>query len=80
MKMLSEKLEERRRYDEAIRQIEEGIELITDAASANAFAARMKEFPHVGSSKAKATALFMAKVRQLGLAFDKETKIYSDAA
>lgn len=76
--MLSTKEEERRKYDAVAGKIREEIELITDAGSANDFAARINDFDHVGSSKALARNMFAAKVKQLGLKYDNETKTYSD--
>lgn len=76
--MLSAKEEERRKYDAVAGKIREEIELITDAGSANDFAARINDFDHVGSSKALARNMFAAKVKQLGLKYDNETKTYSD--
>lgn len=78
--MLSAKEEERRKYDAVVSEIREEIELITDASSANGFAARINDFDHVGSSKAFARSMFAAKVKQLGLKYDSESKTYSDAA
>ena len=61
-------------------KIKENIELITDASSANEFASRINEFEHVGRSLNMARNLFSAKVKALGLVFDKETKTYADKA
>lgn len=79
MSMLEAKAEEIRRYNGLVEKIKEEVELITDAASANNFAAHIDDFDHVGSSKSKARSLFANKVKSLGLVFDKETKQYSDA-
>lgn len=78
--MLAEKKEAQEKYDKVIEEIKEGIEFITDANSANEFAAHINEFAHVGSSLMMARNLFANKVNALGLVFDKETKKYSDAA
>lgn len=78
--MLQVKKEEAARYDKVIAEIKENIELITDARSANDFASRINEFEHVGSSLSKARDLFGKKVKELGLAYDKETKTYADHA
>lgn len=80
LRMLQIKAEERRKYDELIRTITEDIDLITDAQSANDFASRVSEYDHLGNSMAKARQMFAAKVQQLGLEYDKETKEYRDAA
>ena len=76
--MLSAKEEERKKYDTVTGKIREEIELITDANSANDFASRINDFDHIGSSKALARNMFAAKVKQLGLKYDSETKTYSD--
>ena len=78
--MLQVKKEEAAKYDRVIAEIKENIEFITDAQSANDFASRINEFEHVGSSLAMARSLFSAKVKALGLIFDKETKTYADQA
>ena len=78
--MLAAKKEAQEKYDKVIEEIKESIEFITDAKSANEFASHINEFEHVGSSLMMARSLFAAKVKALGLVFNKETKIYSDAA
>ena len=80
LEMLRAKKEEAARYERVIEEIKENIELITDARSANEFAARINEFDHAGSSLIMARSLFAAKVKALGLVFDKETKTYADHA
>lgn len=77
--MLQAKKEAIEKYDKVVEEIKENIELITDALSANDFASRINEFEHVGSSLNMARSLFAKKVKALGLVFDKETKMYSDA-
>ena len=77
--MLNHKIEEIKKYTNLIDEISEQVELITDAQSANDFAARINNFEHVGSSLMKARSLFAAKVAALNLVYDKETKTYSDA-
>lgn len=78
--MLSVKKAENEKYNKVIEKIKENIEFITDAKSANEFASRIKEFAHVGSSLVMARDLFDAKVKSLGLVYNKDTKTYSDAA
>ena len=78
--ILAAKKEAQEKYDKVIEEIKESIEFITDAKSANEFASHINEFEHVGSSLMMARSLFAAKVKALGLIFNKETKIYSDAA
>lgn len=77
--MLAAKEAERKKYDEVVAKIRQEIEKITDAEGANDFAARIGEFEHAGSSKALARSLFAAKVKELGLKYDSDTKTYSDA-
>ncbi|MCM1140466.1 MAG: ATP-binding protein [Muribaculum sp.] len=79
LSMLEVKAEERRKYDELLDTIAEDVNNITDAFSANDFAERIKEYPHVGSSMAKARALFGAKVKELKLVYNSDTKTYDDA-
>lgn len=79
LSMLEVKAEERRKYDELLKTIEEDVNNISDAVSANDFAGRIKEYPHVGSSLAKARSLFGAKVKELKLVYDSEAKTYNDA-
>lgn len=80
LSMLQAKKAEQEAYNKVIDEIKESIEFITDAQSANDFASHINDFGHVGSSLMKARSLFAAKVKALGLIFDKETKTYSDAA
>ena len=80
LNMLQIKKEERSRYDKVMEEIKDNIEMITDAQSANDFASRINNFEHVGSSLAMARSLFSAKVKALGLIFDKTTKTYEDKA
>ena len=47
---------------------------------ANDFIAHIDDFNHVGSSKMKASMMLAAKAKELGLVFDKNTKMYNDAA
>ena len=77
--MLKVKEEERKRYEALVAKIEEDVNLITDANSANEFAAHINEYEHIGSSKAKARSLFGARVKELGLVYNSETKTYTDA-
>lgn len=78
--MLAAKKAEAEKYEKVIAEIKENIELITDANSANEFVACINEFEHIGNSLMMARSLFEAKVKALGLVFDKKTKTYSDAA
>lgn len=77
--MLKVKADKRAKYNALILKIEEDIALITDADSANDFVKRLGEYEHIGSSVAKAREMFSAKVRELNLVYDRETKTYTDA-
>lgn len=77
--MLQIKAAERKRYEELIQTISDDINLITDAASANDFAGRIKEYEHIGSSLAKAREMFAEKVKSLNLIYDRKSQKYSDA-
>lgn len=77
--MLGKKRQEQEKYNAVMKEIEDSIVLITDAVTANSFAAIIGNFAHTGSSLMKARTLFAAKVKELGLVYDKETKTYRDA-
>ena len=76
--MLSVKKAETEKYNALIAEIEEGINQITDAQSAQFFSENIGDYKHVGSSLMKARNLFSAKIKELGLSYDKETKTYVD--
>ena len=78
--MISAKEEEIKKYNELLSEIKEGISQITDAQSANYFAEHINDYKHIGSSLMKARSLFSAKVNELGLVYNKETKSYEDKA
>lgn len=75
------KIEETRtRYNELLAEIEEAIETITDAKSANEFAKAISSTEVIWDSKVRARELFKSKVSQLNLKFNAKTKQYEDAA
>lgn len=78
--MLARKQEAAKAYTALMTEIREQIELITDAQSANDFAERVGKFQHVGNSLAATKSLFAAKVKLLGLIYDKNAKKYSNVA
>lgn len=78
--MLATKKVETEKYEKVISEIKEQIELITDEVSANDFVGRIDTFDHVGSSKAMAGQLLNARVKQLGLKYNKEIRKYEAAA
>ena len=59
-----------------IEELKENILLITDDVSANDFVRRIDAFEHIGNSKAVAGKLLTDKTKELGLVFNKETKLY----
>ena len=78
--MLQAKKAEQEAYNKVLSDITGCLELVGDAASANDFIAHIDDFNHVGSSKMKASMMLAAKAKELGLVFDKNTKMYNDAA
>lgn len=78
--MLAVKQEEQKKYNALIEDIKDNIALITDADSANDFVSRIDSFEHIGSSKIKARDLLIKKVKELGLVYNKNTKLYEHAA
>lgn len=79
--MLQKKKEMQEEYEKLIAEIKDSIEReVTDAKSANEFASKIKDFKHVGSSLEMTRNIFSAKVKALGLVYDKETKTYADKA
>lgn len=80
MKMISEKEDEIKRYNELLAEIKDGVMQITDAQSANFFIEHIKDYNHVGNSLMKARSLFSAKVKELGLTYNKESNAYEDNA
>lgn len=80
MKMISEKEDEIKRYNELLAEIKDGVMQITDAQSANFFIEHIKDYKHVGNSLMKARSLFSAKVKELGLFYNKEKNVYEDNA
>ena len=73
-------VEKAKEYTEALAALKEDVALLTDAASANDFVGRIDNYKkHGGSLFFKAKELFRAKVRDLKLNYDKESKTYTDA-
>ncbi len=69
-------------YTEVCKDINESLEMISDAESANMFMTAIltkKDYKHIGSSKAYAKKLFLAKAQELGLKYNKETELYVQA-
>lgn len=74
--MIDIKAEERKKYDAIIEQIKEDIQQITDVKSAEEFSNKIGQYEHIGSSIDMARSLFGAKIRELGITYNKETKAY----
>lgn len=68
---------------QAIAEIKEQVEVISDEASANDFMNRVlldKKYPHVGTSLVTARTLFSEQTKTLGLSYNAETKKYERTA
>lgn len=78
--ILSAKEDEIKKYNALLSEIEEGVSQITDAQSANFFTEHINDYKHVGNSLMKARSLFSARVKELGLVYNKDTKVYEDKA
>lgn len=77
--MLQQKYELQKAYKEVVADLQKHIDTIKDAAGANEFVKYIATVKHVGSSKDEGRRLLTAKVNDLGLTFDTETRLYSDA-
>lgn len=77
--MLSQKHELQKAYKSVVEDLSNRIEAITNAEQANEFIKYIATVQHVGSSKDEGRRMFAAKAKELGLTFDTETKLYSDA-
>jgi hypothetical protein len=77
---LNENKEKTSRFEQLCKEIEANIAAVKDAESANNFVSWMQTVDHVYYSRALALDEFKAKVAELKLHFNKETKTYSDVA
>ena len=77
--MLSQKHELQKAYKEVVDDLHTRIQGISNAKEANEFTKYIGTVKHVGSSKDEGRRMFAAKVSELGLTFDPEKKVYSDA-
>lgn len=66
----------REQYEDTMAQVYEIIKSITNAESATTAAKILPELDHALTSKREASALLMAKAKELGLVLDKATKEY----
>lgn len=80
IKRLEQRTFDLAKYEEVISAIKEEILSIEDAESANQFVKRIDEIEHVGSSKSMARTLFMKRVSELGLKWNKSKKVYEFTA
>jgi phage nucleotide-binding protein len=64
------------KYNVTINELKENILLIHDADSANDFISRIDAFDHIGNSKAVAGQLLATKAKDLGIAYNRESKKY----
>lgn len=77
--MLAQKQELQKAYKEVVADLQTRISAISNADEANGFIKYIGTVRHVGSSKDEGRRMLAAKVKELGLTFDTETKLYSDA-
>lgn len=64
------------RYNEVLAELKSDIELLTDEKSVNDFVKHIDEWGHIGGSKAIAGIMLSKKTKELGLEFDKKSKLY----
>ncbi len=77
---LERNAQEQAAYEKAVADGKAIIDGITDAASANTAGNKMKEIKHALTSEREVRDMFRAKVAELGLTFDRESKLYFDPA
>lgn len=63
-------------YAELMSAIESDLANVTDADSANQFVEYQKSYKHVGNSAEVVRQLFSARVKSLGLTYDKASRLY----
>lgn len=79
--MIAVKEEAVKKYNEALEEIKNACELMTDANGANHFLAHIADYKELGNSVLLyARDIFSKRVKALGLKYNKETKQYEDAA
>ena len=74
--MLQAKKDAQKAYNEALHGLQEEIAAIVDADSANEFIAGIEKYKGQSNMLAKARQLFSAKVHDLNLTYNKDTKAY----
>ena len=79
--MIAVKEQAVKKYNEALEEIKNACELMTDANGANHFLAHIADYKELGNSVLLyARDIFSKRVKALGLKYNKETKQYEDAA
>ena len=76
--MIQKKLAEKAEYDAKIKDMDELLETVVDADSANNFVQVLANIKHVGNSLQYARQQFSVKVKELGLVYDAKTKTYGN--
>lgn len=78
--MIAVKEEAVKKYNEALEEIRQAVDIMTDAQGANHFLAHISDYKDLGNSiLIFARDLFSKRVKALGLKYNKETKQYEDA-
>lgn len=78
--MIAVKEQAVKKYNEALAEIKDAIDLMTDAKGANHFLAHISDYKDLGNSVIiYARDLFSKRVKSLNLKYNKETKQYEDA-
>lgn len=78
--MIAVKEEAVKKYNEALEEIRQAVDIMTDAQGANHFLAHISDYKDLGNSiLIFARGLFSKRVKALGLKYNKETKQYEDA-
>lgn len=76
---IAESIESNRKFDDLCALIETNVDGIADAESANNFVDWLNNLEHIYNSKTHGVKLFKARVKALGLQYNKATKKYHDA-
>lgn len=79
--MIAIKEKAKEEYNRVLAEIKESIDTMTDAKGANHFLEHIGDYKGMGNSVILyAREIFAKKVKSLGLTYNKETKLYEDAA
>ena len=71
------KAEEAKQYESVIATVKEMLANVVDAESANVAAPKLKEFSHVQTSERDTSILWNARMKELGLFYDRVLKQYT---